>query len=70
MADELKRDGFEDQVEGVGKELKGKARNIGGAVTGSPSEQVKGKVEELKGKAQRKIGETESDADQDLEVDD
>jgi uncharacterized protein YjbJ (UPF0337 family) len=63
MADDLDRDGAENQIKGFGSELKGKARNAVGGLTGDTSEQIKGKGEELKGKAQRKIGEAESDAD-------
>ena len=63
MADDLKSDGFEKQGKGLGNEIKGKARNALGGLTGDTSEQLKGKAEELKGKAQRKIGEREVDAD-------
>ena len=63
MADDLDRDGAENQIKGLGNELKGKARNAVGGLTGDTSEQIKGKAEELKGKAQRKIGEAQSDAD-------
>jgi uncharacterized protein YjbJ (UPF0337 family) len=63
MADDLDRDGAENQIKGLGNEFKGKARNAIGGLTGDTSEQIKGKAEELKGKVQRKIGEAESDAD-------
>jgi len=63
MADDLDRDGAENQSKGLGNEFKGKARNAIGGLTGDTSEQIKGKAEELKGKVQRKIGEAESDAD-------
>lgn len=66
MADDLDREGMEDQVKGAGKEFKGKVRNSIGGLTGDSSEQIKGKAEELKGKVQRKIGETESDVDRDF----
>jgi uncharacterized protein YjbJ (UPF0337 family) len=62
MADDLDRDGAENQIKGLGNEFKGKARNAIGGLTGDTSEQIKGKAEELKGKVQRKIGEAESDA--------
>ena len=68
MADDLKSDGFDKQRKGLGNEIKGKARNALGGVTGDTSEQIKGKAEELKGKAQRKIGEREVDADIDDDV--
>ena len=63
MADDLNRDGFENQVKGLGKEAEGKIRNSIGGLTGNTSEQLKGKAKELEGKAQRKIGEAESDLD-------
>jgi uncharacterized protein YjbJ (UPF0337 family) len=66
MADDLNRDGLENQAKGLGSELKGKARNAVGGMAGDTSEQIKGKGEELKGKAQRKIGEAENDADDGL----
>ena len=66
MADDLDRDGAENQIKGLGNEFKGKARNAIGGLTGDTSEQIKGKAEELKGKVQRKIGEAESDADDNL----
>lgn len=66
MADDLNRDGAENQIKGLGNELKGKARNAVGGLTGDSSEQLKGKAEELKGKAQRKVGEAESDLDDGL----
>jgi uncharacterized protein YjbJ (UPF0337 family) len=66
MADDLDRDGLENQVKGTVKEGEGKLRNAVGGLTGDSSEQLKGKAQEIKGKAQRKIGELESDADRDL----
>lgn len=63
MADDLERDGLENQVKGTAKEGEGKLRNAVGGLTGDSSEQLKGKAQELKGKAQRKIGEAERDAD-------
>ncbi len=63
MADDLNRDGLENQAKGLGDEVKGKVRNAVGGLTGDSSEQLKGKAEELKGKAQRKVGEAESDLD-------
>ena len=65
MADDLDRDGAENQVKGFGKEVEGKVRNSIGGLTGDSSEQLKGKAQELKGKGQRKIGEAERDLDND-----
>ncbi len=66
MADDLNRKGIEDQVEGTGKEFKGKLRDSIGGLTGDTSQQIKGKGDQLKGKIQRKIGEAESDVDRDF----
>lgn len=66
MADDLDREGLENQVKGTIKEGEGKLRNAVGGLTGDNSEQLKGKAQEIKGKTQRKIGEIESDADRDL----
>ena len=66
MADDLDRDGLENRVKGLGKEAEGKIRNSVGGLSGDTSDQIRGKAEELKGKAQRKIGEAESDADNDV----
>lgn len=65
MADDLTRDGLENQGKGLGDQIKGRVRNTVGGMTGDSSEQLKGKAEELKGKAQRKIGENEVEADTD-----
>lgn len=63
MADDLNRDGVENQIKGLGKETEGRVRNSVGGMAGDTSEQLKGKAKELEGKAQRKIGESETDAD-------
>ena len=57
MADDLNRDGVENQIKGSASEVEGKIRNAVGGLTGDTSEQIKGKAQELKGKVQRKIGE-------------
>ncbi len=62
MADDLNRDGVENQIEGFGKEAEGRVRNSVGGMAGDTSEQLKGKAKELEGKAQRKIGESATDA--------
>ena len=63
MADNLGKDGVENQVKGAAKEVEGKVRNAAGGLTGNTSEQIKGKAKELEGKGQRKIGETENKID-------
>jgi uncharacterized protein YjbJ (UPF0337 family) len=60
---DVNRDGLENQVKGMGKEVEGKVRNAVGGLTGDTSEQLKGKAKELEGKGQRKIGEAESNLD-------
>jgi uncharacterized protein YjbJ (UPF0337 family) len=66
MADDLGRDGLENQAKGAAKEVGGKVRNAVGGLTGDTSEQLKGKGKELEGKAQRKIGEAETDLDRNV----
>jgi uncharacterized protein YjbJ (UPF0337 family) len=66
MDKDLNERGLENQVKGGAKELGGKLRNAAGGLTGDTSEQVHGKVDELKGKAQRKIGNAEQDADDEV----
>jgi uncharacterized protein YjbJ (UPF0337 family) len=63
MADDLNRDGIENQVKGASKQVEGKVRNAVGGLTGDTSEQLKGKAKDLEGKAQRKIGEAETNLD-------
>ena len=41
MADDLDRDGLENQIKGLGKEAEGKVRNAAGGLTGDTSEQLK-----------------------------
>src|SRR4051812_7332175 len=66
MADDLDREGLNDQLKGTLKQGEGRLRDAAGGLTGDSSEQLKGKAQQLKGKVQRKIGEAESDADRDL----
>jgi len=65
MADDMTKDGLQNQGEGLVDQAKGRIRNTVGGITGDTSEQLKGKAEELKGKAQRKIGEKQVDLDND-----
>jgi uncharacterized protein YjbJ (UPF0337 family) len=65
VADDLDRDGMENQAKGAGKQAEGRIRNAVGGITGDSEEQLRGKTKELEGKAQRKIGETESDLSDD-----
>lgn len=65
MADDLDRDGLENQVKGAGKEAEGRIRNTVGGMTGDTGKQIHGKAQELEGKARRRIGEAEADEDRD-----
>jgi uncharacterized protein YjbJ (UPF0337 family) len=65
MADDLNRDGMENQIKGLGKQAEGKARNAVGGLTGDVSEQLKGKAKDLEGKVQRKVGEAETETETD-----
>jgi uncharacterized protein YjbJ (UPF0337 family) len=44
------------KVKGTMDRAKGKAKEVGGKVTGSRTDQAKGKAEQLKGKAKEKFG--------------
>lgn len=61
MADDINREGVENQIKGLGKQAEGKISNSIGALTGDTSEQLKGKAKDLEGKVQRKIGEAQED---------
>lgn len=67
MADDLNRDGADNQVEGLGKQVEGRVQNAVGGITGDSKEQLKGKAKDVEGQAQRKIGEAEQDVDRDLD---
>ena len=58
--------GAENQVEGSLDELKGKAKNTKGAVTGDTGDQIEGKAQELGGKIKKGFGKTQQDADREL----
>lgn len=60
---DLNEKGLVNRVEGTAEELKGRARNALGGLTGDTSEQLKGKGEELKGKAQQTLGKAQQKLD-------
>jgi len=70
MADDMRREGVNDKLKGLGKEIEGRARNAAGGLRGDSREQIKGKAQEVKGKVQRRIGEAESDTARDRNVED
>jgi len=43
------------KVKGVGEQIKGKAREVGGKMTGNTSEQLRGKYEQAKGKTRSAV---------------
>ena len=63
MADDLKRDGLENQAKGTAKEMKGQMRGDLGDATDNTSEHIKGRAEELEGKVQKNFGKAERKAD-------
>jgi len=48
--------GIEDIAAGKSKQIRGKANDIAGAVTGNTRQQIKGKVQKAVGKAQESFG--------------
>lgn len=53
----------EQKLKGLGEQIEGKAREIGGAVTGDTSEEVRGKIEQFKGKTRGRVADAVQDAD-------
>ncbi|GHD14114.1 CsbD family protein [Tianweitania populi] len=56
-----------DQVEGVGKQVKGAVKDAVGGATGDTSMQVDGKLDKAEGKVQKGVGDVKSDAARKLE---
>jgi uncharacterized protein YjbJ (UPF0337 family) len=62
MADrDLMNDGVENQLEGQGKDLKGRVKDALGGLTGDQSLQNEGKMDRLKGKIQDTLGKGQED---------
>ena len=55
--------GISDSAEGKADNLKGKAKDAWGGLTGDTSKQVEGKFDQLKGNVKDRLGEAERDAD-------
>jgi uncharacterized protein YjbJ (UPF0337 family) len=53
--------GHDDIAAGKVKQIKGKANDIAGAVTGNTARQIKGKIQQAAGKVQEKLGKTTRD---------
>ena len=63
MADDLGRDGLENQVKGAAKDIAGKVQRKVGEVTGSASQQIKGGARQVEGKLQKKVGDAREAVD-------
>jgi uncharacterized protein YjbJ (UPF0337 family) len=63
---DLGRDGLENQLEGQGKDLKGRVKDAAGGLLGDESLQTEGKIDRLKGKIQDSFGKAEEDLDRNL----
>jgi uncharacterized protein YjbJ (UPF0337 family) len=62
MADrDMMDDGVENQLEGTGKDLKGRLKDAAGGLLGDQSLQNEGKLDRLKGKIQDTFGEAQED---------
>lgn len=59
--DDIRREGMENEVEGTGKDLKGRVKDAVGGLTGDESMQAEGKFDRVKGKVQKKVGEFQND---------
>ena len=54
-------DGVENQLEGKGDDLKGRAKDAAGGLLGDESLQAEGKMDRLKGKLQDTFGKVQED---------
>ena len=51
-----------DEVDGVGKQIKGSIKDAVGGLTGNEKLQAEGKLDKAEGKVQQKVGEVKDDA--------
>ena len=51
-----------DEVDGVGKQVKGSVKDAVGGLTGNEKLQAEGKLDKAEGKVQQKVGEVKDDA--------
>ena len=51
-----------DEVDGVGKQIKGSVKEAVGGLTGNEKLQAEGKLDKVEGKVQQKVGEVKDDA--------
>lgn len=61
--------GINDSVEGKADNLKGRAKDAWGGLTGDTSTQAEGKFDQLKGKVKDSVGQVERDIDRDRDQD-
>jgi len=67
MADrDMMNDGVENQLEGTGKDLKGRVKDAVGGLLGDESLQAEGKMDRLKGKIQDTFGKGQEDVGRNL----
>jgi uncharacterized protein YjbJ (UPF0337 family) len=67
MADrDMMDDGLENQLEGKGKDLKGRVKDAAGGLLGDQSLQNEGKMDRLKGKIQDTFGKGQEDVGRNL----
>jgi uncharacterized protein YjbJ (UPF0337 family) len=65
MADDktMREEGFEQEVKGTSREVKGKVQKNVGKLTGDDSEELEGRAKEAIGKVQKKTGQKMQDTD-------
>ena len=51
-----------DEVDGIGKQVKGSVKDAVGGLTGNEKLQAEGKLDKAEGKVQQKVGEVKDDA--------
>ena len=51
-----------DEVDGIGKQIKGSVKDAVGGLTGNEKLQAEGKLDKAEGKVQQKVGEVKDDA--------
>jgi len=51
-----------DEVDGIGKKIKGSVKDAVGGLTGNEKLQAEGKLDKAEGKVQQKVGEVKDDA--------
>lgn len=60
--------GRDMEMEGMGNQIKGKAREAWGRLTGKESDVVRGKTEQMGGKVEEHLGRAKNQIDADLDT--